>query len=154
KYSLSTFLSVQPPPKPQFQYIGMIARRHGNNDTAYLQEPGKQLPTGYRLNDVVAGRFRLVDISAERVVMEDVNLGFRHPVNITRPTPGSAPAGIPGIQNRPPAGFPGFPTNPRNPTRGIPGIPGNIPAYTPPNRNTNTRPVDDDDEDDEDTDNP
>lgn len=152
KYSLSVFMQIQPPPKPQFQYIGMIARRHGNNDTAYFQEPGKQLPTGYRLNDVVSGRFRLVDISAERVVLEDTNLGFRHPVDLTRPAPGSAPVTSPGIPGRP-GGFPGFPQNPGAApvTRGIPGIPDNIPRYTPPNRNTNQRPVDD--EDDEDTDN-
>lgn len=152
KYSLSVFMQIQPPPKPQFQYIGMIARRHGNNDTAYFQEPGKQLPTGYRLNDVVSGRFRLVDISAERVVLEDTNLGFRHPVDLTRPAPGSSVTTSPGIPGRP-GGFPGFPQNPGAApvTRGIPGIPDNIPRYTPPNRNTNQRPVDD--EDDEDTDN-
>jgi hypothetical protein len=153
-YSLSAFMQIQPPPKPQFQYIGMIARRHGNNDTAYFQEPGKQLPTGYRLNDVVAGRFRVVNISAERVVMEDVNLGFRHPVDLTRPAPGSAPSTSPGVPGRP-GGFPNFPQNPGTPvTRGIPGIPDNIPRYTPPNRNSNSnvRRVDDDD-DDEDTDN-
>lgn len=152
KYSLSAFMQVQPPPRPQFQYIGMISRIHGNNDTAYFQEPGKQLPTGFRLNDVVAGRFRLVNISAERVVLEDVSLGFRHPVDLSRPAPGTSTTTIPG---RPGTGFPGFPQNPRAPvTQGIPGIPDNIPRYIPPNRNTNSnvRKVDDD-EDDEDTDN-
>ena len=150
KYSLSSFMQIQAPPRPQFQYIGMISRQLGNNDTAYFQEPGKQLPTGYRLNDVVAGRFRLVNISAERVVLEDTNLGFRHPVELTRPTPGSSTVTSPGAR---PGGFPGFPQNPGAApvTRGIPGIPDNIPRYTPPNRNTNQRPVDD--EDDEDTDN-
>lgn len=156
KYSLSSFMQIQPPPKPQVQYIGMIARRLGNNDTAYLQEPGKQLPTGFRLNDVVSGRFRLVDISSERVVMEDVNLGFRHPVALTRPAPGSSTTTGPGIPGRP-GGFPTFPQNPGSApvTRGIPGIPDNIPRYIPPNRNSNSnanrRPVDD--EEDEDTDN-
>jgi hypothetical protein len=153
-YSLSAFMQIQPPPRPQFQYIGMIARRHGNNDTAYFQEPGKPLPTGYRLNDVVAGRFRLVNISAERVVLEDTNLGFRHPVDLSRPAPGSAPVTSPGIPGRP-GGFPNFPQNPGAPvTQGIPGIPDNIPRYVPPNRNTNSnvrRDVDDDE--DEDTDN-
>jgi hypothetical protein len=144
-YSLGRGFSVQPPPQPTFQYVGMIARRLGNNDTAYLQDQGKQTPTGYRLNDVVAGRFRLVNISSERVVVEDTNLGFRHSVDLYRPAPGTATTttGPGGFPNRPG----GFPTNPG----GIPGIPGNIPVYRPPNRNTNTRPVDEDD--DEDTDN-
>jgi hypothetical protein len=152
KYSLSAFMSVQPPPRPQFQYIGMIARQLGNNDTAYFQESGKPLPTGYRLNDVVSGRFRLVNISAERVVMEDVNLGFRHPVELTRPVPGSAP--VTSVPGRPGSGFPNFPPNSRAPvTQGIPGIPDNIPRYVPPNRNTNSNQRPRDDDDDEDTDN-
>lgn len=153
-YSLSTFINVQPPPQPAFQYIGMIARTRGNNDTAYLNEQGKQLPTGYRLNDVVAGRFRIVNIASDRVTVEDTSLGFRHNVELTRPAPGSAgPAtGAPGGFPQRPGMPPGFPTNPQVPAGGIPGIPGNIPIYRPPNRNTNTqRPPDD--EDDEDTDN-
>ncbi len=158
-YSLGRGFSVQPPPQPQFRYVGMIARQLGNNDTAYLEEQGKQTPTGYRLNDVVAGRFRILNISSERVVVEDTNLGFRHQVELFRPPPGTAstttgPGGFPtrpgGVPGRPGSGFP---TNPQIPMQGIPGIPGNIPVYRPPNRNSNTnRPVDDD-EDDEDTDN-
>ncbi|MEO5858157.1 MAG: hypothetical protein ABIR33_04325 [Pyrinomonadaceae bacterium] len=151
-YSLGRGFSVQPPPQPQFRYVGMIARRLGNNDTAYLEEQGKQTPTGYRLNDVVAGRFRILNISSERVVVEDTNLGFRHQIELYRPAPGTATT-----TTTSPGGFPtrpgGFPNNPQMPMQGIPGIPGNIPQYRPPNRNanTNSRPVDD--EDDEDTDN-
>lgn len=157
KYSLSSFIAVQPPPKPQFTYIGMIARTLGNNDTAYFQEQGKQTPIGYRLNDVVSGRFRLVDISSQRVLVEDVNLGFRHPVELFRPPPGTASTGSPGqFPTFPRPG--GFPNNPNTPgtSQGIPGIPDGIPRYTPPRRNSNTNaPVkrDVDDDDDEDTDN-
>jgi hypothetical protein len=63
KYSNQITFDIQPAPKPQFTYIGMIARKRSNNDTAYFQEPGKQMPTSARLNDVVGGRFRLVSIS-------------------------------------------------------------------------------------------
>lgn len=153
-YSLGRGFSVQPPPQPQFRYVGMIARRLGNNDTAYLEEQGKQTPTGYRLNDVVAGRFKIVNISSERVVVEDTNLGFRHQVELYRPAPGTASTTTTGPGNFPgrPGMAPGFPNNPQMPMQGIPGIPGNIPIYRPPNRNANAnRPVDD--EDDEDTDN-
>ena len=44
KYSLQVIYNVQAPPKPQFQYIGMIARKRYNNDTAYFLEQGKQTP--------------------------------------------------------------------------------------------------------------
>ena len=154
-YSLSVFLVVQPPPKPNFQYVGMIARRYGNNDTAYLQESGKQTPTGFRLNDVVNGRFKLVDISSEKVVVEDTSLGFRHSVDLYRPAPGTTTTSRPGGFPTNPGGIPGFPTNPRIQPGGIPGIPGNIPRYVPPNRNSNSnvRRTDEDDDDDGDTDN-
>ena len=164
KYSLPTSISIQPPPKPNFTYIGMIARKRYNNDTAYFQEQGKQTPSAYRLNDVVGGRFRLVNLDAERVVLEDVSLGFRHEVKLDRtaPTGGGMPAG-PGARPFPGAG--GFqPYNPAGGAQPAPGIPPGIPVYTPPNGqrpvrvpnpNSNANPPQkrDDDEDDEDTDN-
>ncbi len=95
-YSGSFNLNVMAPPRPgSLQYIGMIARVRGNNDTAYFTETGKQTPFGARLNDVVAGRFRIVDISASEVVVEDVNLGFRHRIAMTT-TPGGPGGTGPG----------------------------------------------------------
>ena len=67
-----------------FKYIGMIARKRYNNDTAYFEEPGKEEPIGARLNDIVAGRFRLKSISAEEVIFEDVSLGFKHKLALNR----------------------------------------------------------------------
>ena len=87
-YSNNISLNVQSPPKPEFQYIGMIARKRYNNDTAYFQEEGKQTPISGRLNDVIGGRFRLISISAEETIFEDVNLGFKHKVALYRPAPG------------------------------------------------------------------
>jgi hypothetical protein len=155
-YSTQVIISVQPPPKPTFQYVGMIARKRYNNDTAYFIEQGKQTPTGWRLNDVVAGRFKLVNIDADKVVLEDVNLGFRHTVELFRPPAGSAtttgPTGRPGFPQ--PGGF--TPYNPGNPssTQGIPGIPDGIPRYVPPRGSSNSnrpvkRDVDDNDDDDD-----
>ncbi|CAN5386910.1 hypothetical protein BH10ACI2_BH10ACI2_12030 [soil metagenome] len=117
--------TVQPAPKPTFQYIGMIGRKRFNNDTAYFTESGKPAPYGARLNDVLGGRFRLVDMSVDEVVFEDVQLGFKHRLPITKAT-----ATVGGGQPNRPAGMPdGFPTfNQGNP----PGIPGNVPPYIPP----------------------
>lgn len=127
-YSNQAFLMVNPPPKPTMQYIGMIARARGNNDTAYFIG-GSPNPFGARLNDVVGGQFRLIDISASEVVFEDVNLGFKHRVPITKNPVASGGSSGPGN--------PGFPT-----TR-IPGIPDNIPRYIPPpNANRPQRPAD------------
>lgn len=145
-YSDQFMLNVQPPPKPLFQYIGMIARKRYNNDTAYFQEQGKQTPQSARLNDVVGGRFRLVSISAAETILEDVNLGFRHRLPLYRPAPGTA------ASTAPQPGREGFPNNggfvPFNPNpnqnqvpQSIPGIPDNLPRYVPPAGNPNSPPV-------------
>lgn len=162
-YSNQVMLSVQPPPVPTFQYIGMIARQHANNDTAYYLEQGKKDPATARLNDVIGGRFRLISIAAERIIVEDTSLGFKHPVNIQQPSQGTPtfgsgqPGGFngPGL-NRGGGGFIPY-TPPVNTVPGgsIPGIPDNIPRVNQPNNNVNTaRPQEKkDDTGDEDTDN-
>ena len=154
QYSNMVSLTVQAPPRPQFQYIGMIARKRNNNDTAYFMEAGRQTPVSARLNDILGGRFRLVSISAEQTIFEDVNLGFKHPLSLYRPAPGTA------VTTPPRGGFPvgdGFQqftppvTNYQVPPgQSIPGIPDNIPRYIPPNANVNRPPQPNKDEDDND----
>ena len=152
KYSNAIMLNVQAPPKPAFQYIGMIARTRSNNDTAYFMEQGRQTPLSARLSDVVGGRFRLMSISAEETVLEDVSLGFRHKLPLYRPAPGTASAqpARPGFQG----GETYVPFNPPTPNyqiqpgQSIPGIPDNIPRYVPPN--ANRQPTDKKDQDDDD----
>lgn len=142
KHSNQVMLDVQPPPKPTFQYIGMIARKRSNNDTAYFLETGKPTPMSARLNDVVTGRFRVVSISEAETILEDVSLGFRHKLPLFRPPPGTATNNTyPGPIR--PRGFGGgdsyVPFNPpvTNTNSAIPGIPDNIPRYVPP---TNQQP--------------
>jgi hypothetical protein len=160
KYSEQIMVSIQPPPKPQFQYVGMIARARHNNDTAYFMEQGKQLPTGARLNDVVGGRFRLVSISSNEAVFEDVNLGFKHKVQLFRPPPGST------TSTTAPGGFRpgGFPNDPNTyvpytpnvqqilPGQEIPGIPNNLPRAQPPQNVQRPQPKKGDKDEDDDGD--
>lgn len=164
KYSNQIMLSVQAPPRPQFQYVGMIARRLANNDTAIFREQGKPTEFSHRLNDVIAGRFRLVSISSAEVIVEDTNLGFRHKLELFRPPPGSVTTSLPATGRPPSGGRPGgfeqgFPSGglpPANVNPGsIPGIPDNIPRYIPPanaaprpTRPPQDRPKDDDDDTD------
>lgn len=114
-YSAGFTMTIMPPPRPtNFQYIGMIGRTRYNNDTAYFLEANKQTPFGARLNDVIGGRFRVVDISSQEVVVEDTSLGFRHRIAMVTAAsagPGGAPPGggfipytpgmQPGMQPRP-----------------------------------------------------
>lgn len=126
-YSNQIMLNVQAPPTPQFQYIGAKIAARANNNTAYFQEQGKDKPFSARLNDIVGGRFRLMSISTSEVIFEDVNLGFRHPLKLYRPSPGTTTSTRSEPSN--PAFPPGYNTQ-------IPGIPDNIPRYNPNNSNT------------------
>ncbi|MEP7039807.1 MAG: hypothetical protein ABI891_15845 [Acidobacteriota bacterium] len=168
-YSNNVSLNVQAPPTPGFQYIGMIARKRYNNDTAYFQEEGKQVPISGRLNDIVGGRFRLVSISPEETIFEDVNLGFKHKLALYRPEPGQSstynnpntPRTISpnGIPNRVPRGDNGTQFNNQYnqtvpaytpPQVEIPGIPSSIPRYNPtPQKQQTPAPKTNDDDDDD-----
>jgi hypothetical protein len=147
-FSNPMILAVNAPPKPQFQYIGMIARSRYNNDTAYLMEQGKQTPTSARLNDTVGGRFKMSSISSAEVVVEDRELGFKYRLALERPKAGQTSGGKGQPQSNPqnPPGFPpGTFPNYQPPQGEIPGIPNNIPRYVPPqNQNDNKDDEDDD----------
>lgn len=158
-YSEQAMLTIQAPPKPQFQYIGAKLAARGNNDTGYFLETGKQVPTVARLGDVVGGRFRLVSISRAEAVFEDVSLPFKHPLKLYNPPPGTTTQGQPTGPRGFPTGFNNDPNvyvpyNPNVQTQeSIPGIPNNIPRAQPPNQNLQQRPqqkrdVKDDDDDD------
>lgn len=164
-YSNQLSLNVEAPPKPKFQYIGMIARKHYNNDTAYFLEESNNSnitrePTGARLNDVVGERFRIISISNKEVVLEDVSLGFRHKLALYSPPPGQNP---PSRNNNVPTRGNYTPYIPPNPViqqipqqqMDIPGIPNNIPRYNPtpaPQRNPANKQQQKDDDDDDDPD--
>lgn len=153
-YSDQLLVNIQAPPKPAFKYIGMIARKRYNNDTAYFMEDGKTIPIGARLNDVVGGRFRLVSISSAETVFEDVNLGFKHRVKLYSPPPGTATntgtgpvrGGFPNDGNYIPYN-PNFP-NPNIQPQDIPGIPNNIPRQMPPQNVQRPQPKKDEDDED------
>ncbi|HKX84357.1 MAG TPA: hypothetical protein VJL58_09060 [Pyrinomonadaceae bacterium] len=149
RYSTQMMVNVQPQPKPNFQYIGMVARKRHNNDTAYFMLPGAQSPVSARLSDVVGGRFRLVSISAQETVFEDANLGFRHSVKLTVAPSGSSTSvsptrGFPGGENYVP-----YNPNVQQPVQSIPGIPDNIPRYVPPQPANRPPPEKKGDEDDD-----
>jgi hypothetical protein len=158
-YSEQTMISVQAPPKPQFNYIGAKLSARGNNDTGYFLETGNQTPIVARLGDVVGGRFRLVSITRNETVFQDVNLPFKHTVKLYDPPPGTVTN---NTFNRPnnfrPNGFVPDPNNPGvyipyNTTPGnmqqenIPGIPSNIQRVPVPRPSPNKPNKDDEDDD-------
>ncbi|MDQ3321994.1 MAG: IPT/TIG domain-containing protein [Acidobacteriota bacterium] len=145
RLSSNTFaFNIQAPPRPQFQYIGMIGRKRANNDTAYFQETDKPAPFGARLNDVVVGRFRVASISPSEVVFEDVNLGFRHKLALYRPAPGQSATNKPVPNTGYNPDNQGAPIYNTPSQEEIPGIPSNIPRYVPPPKPSPTDNNDDD----------
>lgn len=123
-YSYPLNFTIVEPPKPDFDYIGLIARQHYNNDTAYFQDRGRRdaEPFTARLNDVVKGRFKVVSISSEEVEFEDVRLGFRHKLELLRPKDDGPSTSQPTTRGNTP--IRGIPTNirrapnaPNRPTR-------------------------------------
>ncbi len=156
-YSNQFLLNVQAPPRPQFQYYGVVARKRYNNDTAYIKEQGKPDVISVRLNDVVEERFKLVSISPQEVVVEDTRLGFRHKVPLVAESAssgsGTGRGPIRGNTYNPPTYIP--PVNP-NPNPNVdqqnpPGIPPGIPRYNPtpqPQKNPDKKEEDDGDDGD------
>jgi len=142
-YSDAAFFNVDNPPRPQLQYVGIVAPKLGNNATAYLQE-GTATPMAKRLDDRVGvctgdatpGCFRIVSISRERVIVQDVKLGFRYNIDMVKPSSGGT-GSSPSNPSNPNNPFPTnpFPTNPTNPvpnaTPCVPGIPCNMPVFVP-----------------------
>lgn len=122
RYSYPVSFNIIEPPRPDFDYIGLIARQHYNNDTAYFQDRGRRNddPFTARLNDIVKGRFRVISISSKEVEFEDIRLGFRHKLELLRPPEGAGST----------AGA-GFPDPVDNVETDIPGIPGNIRRVSP-----------------------
>ena len=87
-YSNQVLLNVQAPPRPELQYIGAKLSQRNNNNTAYFRENEKEF--GARLNDTVGGRFRVMSISRDEVVLQDTSLGFRYEIPLYRPSPGQS----------------------------------------------------------------
>lgn len=159
-YSLPAMLNIQTPPRPQFQYVGLVSPRLGNNRTAYLQE-GNNQPVARRLDDRIGnctaeplpGCFRIVDISRERVIVQDVKLGFRYPIEINRiASPTGSGSGTTTNPNFPNPNFPN--PNMQNPSVN-PNCPPGIPCTNPqpiiipnPNATPQKKDVDDNDPDD------
>lgn len=134
-FSNSMNFNVQAPPVPEFNFVGLVARRSANNDTALLQNKKTKEYISVRLNDTVPDRFRVFSISSREVVVTDTALKLRHVLSFVNEKDagktGTAPTGRDAIRSMNPN--PSFDVNnPNIQYQSIPGIPDNIPRYVPP----------------------
>jgi IPT/TIG domain len=96
-YSNSATLNVNPPPTPNYAFIGIL-RYQRQPDIAILQDKNNRETLNVQRGDVLAGRFRLTSISEKEVVFTDTSLKIKHPIAfsterergmgpLSRPTP-------------------------------------------------------------------
>jgi hypothetical protein len=145
-FSNPIYFNVQQPPQPQFSYLGIVSRKRGNNDTAYIMEQGKTLPTSVRLGDPIGGRFRVISITPAKMTVQDTQLGFLPPYSIELVKGSGQTSSTTTFPNRQNPSFPDPTMVQPNPNmQNIPGIPNNVRPYrTPQPQKKDDSDVDDD----------
>jgi hypothetical protein len=98
-YSNTITLTVNAPPTPNYDYVGIIGTRR-YIDTAIVQDKGSKEMLNVQRGDVLGGRFRVTSISEKELVFIDTNLKIKHTVPFSvsgekgnalqRPTPRAA----------------------------------------------------------------
>lgn len=78
-YSNTTTLTVNAPPTPNYDYVGIIGTRR-YIDTAIVQDKGSKEMLNVQRGDVLGGRFRVTSISEKELVFIDTSLKIKHTV--------------------------------------------------------------------------
>lgn len=81
-YSNAAEFSVNPPPTPNYSYIGIIGTPH-YVDIALLQDRNTRALLNVQRGDVLSGRFRVTSISEKELVLTDTNLKIKHSLAMT-----------------------------------------------------------------------
>jgi hypothetical protein len=93
-FSNTATVNVMQPPVPSYTYIGYLGRQRYTNETAVLKDQKNEL-VSVQLNDIVGGRFRVTNITAQKVELTDKDLKIKHTINYTDAR-ASGPAGPTG----------------------------------------------------------
>jgi hypothetical protein len=101
-YSNPASLNVSAPPAPQFTYVGILGGSR-YNDKAILKNQSNELVTVQR-GDLVAGRFKVTNISTRAVEFTDAQLQIKHtlPFVENRAGGGASNPGTPSPRYQPP----------------------------------------------------
>lgn len=104
-FSNTATLNVQAPPKPNYIFVGLLAKP-SSNDTALLKDRNSRSDLlSVQRGDLLGGRFRVTSISEREVALIDVNLKIKHSLPLTTDNNGSG--STPGTQpGQPATGFP------------------------------------------------
>jgi hypothetical protein len=93
-YSNTLSLSVDPPPIPNYSYVGIIGPV-SHVDTAILQDKSNKEILNVQRGDVLGGRFRVTSISEKELVLVDTNLKIKHNLTMVEGEKGSGPLSRP-----------------------------------------------------------
>ncbi|MFN2453508.1 MAG: IPT/TIG domain-containing protein [Pyrinomonadaceae bacterium] len=81
-FSNNATLNVQPPPVPNYVYVGIIGGQRFN-DTAVVKERNGNDLLNLQRGDTVGGRFRVTSISERELVLTDTQLRIKHALPLT-----------------------------------------------------------------------
>lgn len=98
-FSNVIMFTVQAAPAPQWTYVGYVARKRFNNDSAMLQSKiDKQKYETVRLGETLENRFKVTEITARQIVFEDTSLKLRHTIAFYSEANANAAAGSGGTR--------------------------------------------------------
>jgi hypothetical protein len=80
-YSNQLPLNVSEPPKPPYRYIGRIERRNGA--IVVLKAPNDEQVFNVAKDAVFGGRWKLISITPQRIVLEDTTIKVTHTIEFT-----------------------------------------------------------------------
>jgi hypothetical protein len=78
-YSNQASLAVHEPPAPAYKFIGLIVNRSGA--LAVLKSQSDDEVINVRKNQNFGGRWRVINITPQRIEIEDTNLKISHTIN-------------------------------------------------------------------------
>jgi hypothetical protein len=91
-FSNTATLNVQPPPVPNYTYVGIIGGPH-YNDTAVLKDKNSNDLLNVQRGDIVGGRFRITSISERELVLTDTSLRVKHTLAFSGDAASTNPSG-------------------------------------------------------------
>ena len=94
-FSNSMQINVADPPKPNYEYVGIIGRPNRVDDVALIQERNNKNIINVLRGDILSGRFRVTSISEKELVLTDTTLKIKHTIGMSEGQRTSGPLARP-----------------------------------------------------------
>jgi hypothetical protein len=94
-FSAALQINVAEPPKPNYNYIGIIGQQSRVGDVALVQDKNNKSMISVYRGDVLGGRFRVTSISDKELVVTDTTLKIKHVMAMSEGDKGGGPLSRP-----------------------------------------------------------